>query len=412
VVSRIVVISDQSMARGGAEALAIASVILFREASLNVTFFVGDDGIAPELKDTGAEIVAVNNGHNLKARKLNAITNGLYAPASRRVMAAWIAVHDDEGVVYHVHSWSKLLSPALFDALKPVRRRVIIHAHDFFMICPNGAFMNFAREEPCELIPMSAACITTNCDKNNYAEKLWRVARQKIREILFDAQSPPLTYLLVHRGMARFFQAVGIADEQLHVVPNPIDAPLRDRVQAEHNTKICFIGRLDPEKGAWDAALAARGAGVALTIIGDGVQRMRIETEFPDVEITGWCTPAQVTAHLQTARLLVVPSRWRETFGMVVVEALRLGIPVIVSAKALIAADVAASGAGLAADTEDIAAFTALLRRLSQDGAAVQAMSEKAQAAASQLTLTPQEWRDSLLSHYERVLARATSPVP
>ncbi len=405
-VSRIVVIADQAVARGGAEAMAVLSARLFADANFLVTFFTGDDGNAPALHDAGVEVVAMGATHLLHGSKLAGMARGLYAPNSRAALSRWIAQHDDANTIYHVHSWSKFLSPSIFAALAPVQHRLILHAHDFFMVCPNGAYMNYPREEVCELVPMSAACLSTNCDKRNYAEKLWRVGRQRVREHYFDVKTSPARYLMVHRGMEPLFLRGGVRREHLNIVPNPLGFSAEDRVLAERNNVLCFIGRLDPEKGAMDAARAARAAGGQLRIIGDGVQRKQIESEYPEVEIKGWCSAQEIDLHLQSARMLVVPSRWRETFGMVIVEALRLGIPVIVSDKALIAGDLARSGAGISLDTQNAELFTETLRRLLQNDSEIKIMSEKAKHAAAELTLTPARWRDTLLAQYEQVLSR------
>jgi glycosyltransferase involved in cell wall biosynthesis len=408
-VSRVVVISDQAIARGGAEAVAIASARLFSDAGIPVTFFSGDAGVAPELEGSSVEFLAAGGTHVLQAGKLAAFRDGLYTPASRRVLETWIAENDGPGVIYHLHSFLKILSPSIFAALAKVQDRLVIHAHDFFMVCPNGAFMIYPREETCGLVPMQPACLTTNCDKRNYAEKLWRVGRQTVRARYFDVAKSPARYLMVHRGMAPLLRRGGVREDALHVVRNPLAPPDRPRVIAEENSLVCFIGRLDPEKGALDAAQAARAAGMRLRIIGDGVQRAQIEAEYPEVEILGWCAPAQVSEHLAAARLLVVPSRWRETFGMVVVEALRLGIPVVISDKALIAEDLAASGAGLAIDTQDPDLFAAQLRLLRDSGETVRAMSEKAMQTAAALTMTPEQWRDELLRQYGSMLSRSAA---
>jgi glycosyltransferase involved in cell wall biosynthesis len=332
------------------------------------------------------------------------LLNGLYFERSRRMLADWIAAHDDARVIYHIHSWSKILSPSIFDALRPVQHRLVVHAHDFFIICPNGGFTNYQANQGCDLRPMSGQCLRSNCDKRSYPEKLWRVGRQLVRQRYFDTATSPATYLLVHRGMMTFFLGAGVPADRLHVLRNPVAAPAPSRIRAEENHIICFVGRLDPEKGALDAALAAKRAGLKLRIIGDGAERDAIETAYPQAEITGWRTPAEVTAHLATARLLVVPSRWRETFGMAVVEALRLGIPILISDTALIARDVVAFAAGLAIDTKNIPLFAATLARLATDDEAIKSMSEQAMHGAANLALREDEWRDALLAHYRAVL--------
>ena len=99
---------------------------------------------------------------------------GLYNRRALTTLAEWIARNDTPETVYHLHVWSQVLSPSAFVALAAVRQRMLITAHDFFLVCPNGAYANYTTGETCALKPLSARCLTTACDKRNHAHKLWR----------------------------------------------------------------------------------------------------------------------------------------------------------------------------------------------------------------------------------------------
>jgi glycosyltransferase involved in cell wall biosynthesis len=47
--------------------------------------------------------------------------------------------------------------------------------------------------------------------------------------------------------------------------------------------------------------------------------------------VTGWIDRDEVRRHLTSARCLIFPSHWYETYGLVVAEAAAYGIPAIVS---------------------------------------------------------------------------------
>jgi glycosyltransferase involved in cell wall biosynthesis len=105
----------------------------------------------------------------------------------------------------------------------------------------------------------------------------------------------------------------------------------------EEGEYFLFLGRMAPEKGARRAALAAREADVRLVIAAK--MREPWEQEFFQEEVqplldervvyVGEVGHAERVRLLQGATALVNPIRWDEPFGLVMIEALASGTPVI-----------------------------------------------------------------------------------
>ena len=165
------------MPKGGATALALASATAFRARGYRVTLITGDDGDNAALAALGVEIVALGSKRLLSGSRVAALTRGFYNADAARMVRQWIDANDRPSTVYHVHGWSQILSPSLFDAVAPVRTRLVYSAHDFFLACPNGAFAFLQTGQVCPHTPLSRACVTANCDRRSYAHKLWRVGR-------------------------------------------------------------------------------------------------------------------------------------------------------------------------------------------------------------------------------------------
>ena len=100
---------------------------------------------------------------------------------------------------------------------------------------------------------------------------------------------------------------------------------------------LLFLGRMHPDKGADVAARVARAAGMPLRIAAkmrEPAERDWFEAAVApllggDVEYVGEAGRAEALALLQGAAALVNPIRWSEPFGLVMIEALAAGTPVL-----------------------------------------------------------------------------------
>src|ERR1700722_6831454 len=248
-IRHVVLISDLSVERDGATAVAMTAVRILRQRGVAVTYFCGDTGENAELQALGVRVVPMGGQEIRKANPLNAAFLGLYNIRAAKTLRDLIDEIDDDGVVYHLHNWSKILSPSIFGALNRVSDRLFVSTHDYFLACPNGGYFNFKKKAACELVPLSAACLTSNCDRRSYLEKVWRITRSLIRFRLIDLSRNTATILAVHDGMVDHLVRGGISKNSIEVLRNPVTPWSQTRIAAEKNYTFLFVGRLEHDKG-------------------------------------------------------------------------------------------------------------------------------------------------------------------
>jgi len=131
-----------------------------------------------------------------------------------------------------------------------------------------------------------------------------------------------------------------VSAERIVVIPNAVDVASFDAIAANRRIpaepfQIGFIGRLDPIKRIEDLVASMKGWRLCqahLHIFGDGPQRPHIEQEIQRLGLA-----ERVTLHgaisrpheaLASIDVLVLPSD-AEGFGLVLIEAMAAGVPVV-----------------------------------------------------------------------------------
>jgi glycosyltransferase involved in cell wall biosynthesis len=176
-------------------------------------------------------------------------------------------------------------------------------------------------------------------------------------------------------------------------VGNPYDDDVFKEVPSDPRTMdLIFVGRLVSDKGAdlLLEALALLKSEPRLTIAGDGPELGRLEKQTADLQLQrrvafiGSQNSAQLAKLLRQHRIMVVPSRWAEPFGIVALEGIACGCVVVGSAEGGLAE--AIGPCGVTFPNGDVHALANVLARLLGDSAECDRLRANAPAHLARFT--------------------------
>jgi glycosyltransferase involved in cell wall biosynthesis len=287
------------------------------------------------LREMGHEI-DVYEEHNDRISNLNPVNLALrtiWSQESYKIIEQKLAVSNYD--LIHVQNFFPLISPSVYYAAKARGIPVVQTLRNYRLLCPNALFFRDGRVcEDCLGKPIPYPGVLHGCYRGNRA-----------------ASAATATMLTLHRAMGTWTQMVdlyvtltnfareklvegGLPAEKIVVKPNFVHPD--PKIGEGLGGYALYAGRLSVEKGL-DTLLAAWehvGQQMPLKIVGDGpLAREVVEAtkRLPHVKWLGRRPMAEVYELMGEATVLILPSKWYETFGRVAVEAFAKGTPVIAS---------------------------------------------------------------------------------
>lgn len=234
-----------------------------------------------------------------------------------------------------IHNVFPAMSPSVYSLAFELGVPVIQYLHNYRMGCVNGLFMNHG--EPCQ-----------RCMHGNFLPALqtacWHDSHLQsgmMGAIMMRTRGMDLFHRIHHwvaisEAQRQEHLGMGIPADKITVVPHFLESTEQPLAYPEQGDVI-FVGRLSQEKGVHQLLLAwekIHDCGRKLWIVGDGSERGRLEAmvhslALRNVYFTGFLEHSSMREIWEKVACSVVPSVWKEPFGMVVLEAWAKGRPVV-----------------------------------------------------------------------------------
>ena len=301
------------------------------------------------------------------------------------------------------------LSPAILGPLRQVP--TVLSVSDYKGICPIGSKLlpnGRLCQDRAGLVCWRSGCVSLPHwlrDQPRYA--LLRAGRKHVNRVLACSS-----------WVQRELERNGVQAEHL-TLPVPAPGPSFRRAPAA-GPLFVYCGRLDRTKGV---ALLLRAFGrlrtqlptALLRIVGAGPERSRLEqlVEALDLQravtFRGWVAPAEVERELVDAWAVVVPSLWAEPLGLVALEAVVRGVPVIASASGGLGEVVEHGSSGLLFPNGDEAELVRHLQAIARSEAFPSHTLPDAVIARTRERHSPSRHIDRLRSIFQEIACKDTS---
>lgn len=243
-------------------------------------------------------------------------------------------IRDFKPDIVHLHAGGgRSLINAVY-AAKATNTPIVLMLHNHWPLCAAIGYFDFKSKTFCKDALVCGRCL--NDRFKTIVSFFYRhgFARYVLKHIDHYICYTEFTKALLAKA--------GINPEKVTVIPPGIEnVTINNTVDFSQRKFITFSGRISAEKGPDIFLEAAKHYAdrndLEFLVIGDGFSRDEMEKlarrlQLKNVTFTGWIDDREryfdILSH---TKVLIVPSLWVETFGIVMLDAFQCGVPVIAS---------------------------------------------------------------------------------
>lgn len=270
--------------------------------------------------------------------KLKTIGRVLYSLEAKRKFRRLL--NDFKPEIIHLHNIYHQLSPSILDAARAKNIPVIMHLHDYKLICPNHAL--FVKNNYCDKCRPNKYyhCLYRRCVKNSLIGSLLATVEMYLHHSLLRIYKKNINlFIAPSQFMKNTVSSFGWNPADIQVIYNSYSSDLQTVTEANQKLNVkkddylLYFGRLSAEKGI-DLLIKAAAQGQYKTIIvGEGPEQVSLEalakTIKAPISFLGFKKASELAPIISQARAVIIPSIWAENMPLNLLEALSLGKTVI-----------------------------------------------------------------------------------
>jgi len=298
--------------------------------------------------------------------------------------------------IVHAHNLHPTLGWRALAAAREAGARVVLHLHQYRMVCAIGVCFRDGRECLRCHGRNTLPGIALNCRGSRAEATAYGVALMAWQRRL-AAQAD--VFLVPSHFAQQRLEALGAPLGPTFVLPHVI-REFASAPPSPRGRHALVVSRLAPEKGVGVAIEACRLAGVPLVVAGDGPERERLAAGADGaVRFAGRVSADELAELRREASMALVPSLSAETFGLAAAEAMAAGLPVVASRVGALPELVPEPWLAAPGDAQ---ALADVMRRLSADAGHAEAAAQALERVRS--VTAPERVGPALAAVYERAM--------
>lgn len=380
----------QPRSRGGSLAATRATIASLEDRGVEIEVFTRDS------RDIPATLVG----------RLSTAANAVYARSAVRQFKALL--DESRPDLLHINELFPLISAWILPVASRRGIPVVMSVDDYHLTCPVRT--HFRNGEVCTqcLGGREHRAVINNC-RGSITESVIMATKSSVAR-RFRLYLDHVSHFVFPSEFTRswMIEHLGIDEDRTSVIPYISEIP-PTTVRPSRNDYIAFAGRFVPEKGIDVLLEAAKLCGLP-------VRLARNEHHFSSIELPESAMVVVTTGRddlaefYRGARMLIVPSVWFETYGLVGVEAMSHGVPIIVSDLGAVAALVDDGVHGYRFRSGDPADLAGKMRVLWDDPDLCDRMGASAREKVL-ANCTAEIHSRRMLDLYESLVERSSEPV-